>query len=392
MDLKSKIVYSLKHNNGLKNAYIRMGSLFFRGLGKFIKTDKNMALFVANIGKGYSGSPKEIYEFIRRDERYKNIRCIWAFNEPEKFSDLGLETVKFDTLKYFITSLKAKYWITDVNIERSLRYKKPGTRFLNTWHGVALKYIGNDDPASGRYDYSYLNFLCVSGEHDKRVYRSALNVPDKCFLECGMPRNDRLYRVTEQERLEVRKKLGIPEDKIVLLYAPTWRDSTNNGKSYDLKIPMDLKKWENFLGDKYLLMFRAHDRTTKVMNVRFNDFVKDYSQYDDINDLYIAADILITDYSSVIFDYSILGKPLYCFAYDYDEYKKERGMYFDPEKEYPGGVIRNEDELLEKLRNTQLGGGKPEIRSFNQRFMEYSRGNATKTCVEHLFGKRIKKK
>ncbi len=385
MGIKSKVVYFLKHNNAFKQTYMTMGSLFFRLLGGFIKTDESLALFVANIGKGYSGSPREIYEYISKNEVYRDIKCVWAFNEPEQFEKYGLNTVKFDTMQYFITSLKAKYWITDVNIERSLRYKKKGTRFLNTWHGIALKYIGNDDPASGRYNYSYLDFLCVSGAHDKRVYSSALKAPEKSFLMCGMPRNDRLYHVTEEERLAVREKLGIGEDQIALLYAPTWRDSTNNGASYDLAVPMDLKKWEQRLGDKYVLLFRAHDRTTKVMNVQFNEFVRDYSTYEDINDLYIAADILITDYSSVIFDYSILGKPLYCFAYDYDAYKKERGMYFDPEQEYPGGVIRTEDELLDKIESTVLGGGNAEILAFNRKFMEYGRGEATKTCAEKLF-------
>lgn len=387
MGIKSKVVYFLKHNNAFKQTYMTMGSLFFRLLGKFIKTDENLALFVSNIGKGYSGSPREIYEYINKNEMYGDIKCVWAFNEPAQFEKYGLNTVKFDTMQYFMTSLRAKYWITDVNIERSLRYKKKGTRFLNTWHGIALKYIGNDDPASGRYDYSYLDFLCVSGAHDKRVYTSALKAPENSFLTCGMPRNDRLYRATEEERLAVRQKLGIGEEQIALLYAPTWRDSTNNGASYDLAVPMDLKKWEQRLGDKYVLLFRAHDRTTKVMNVQFNDFVRDYSTYEDINDLYIAADILVTDYSSVIFDYSILGKPLYCFAYDYDAYKKERGLYFDPEKEYPGGVIRREDELLDKIEGTVLGGGKPEILAFNQRFMEYGKGEATKTCAEKLFGR-----
>lgn len=365
--------------------YIFFGSLFFRILGKFVKTDPNLALFVSNIGKGYSGSPRAIYEYMQKEERYQDIQCVWAFNAPENFQKYGLHTVKFDTMQYFMLSLKAKYWITDVNIERSLRYKKKRTKFLNTWHGVALKYIGNDDPASGRYDYSYLDFLCVSGEHDKRVYTSALKAPEHCFLPCGMPRNDRLYHSSEEERKAIRQKLGIAEHQTAILYAPTWRDSVNKGKSYDLAVPMNLKKWEERLKGKYVLLFRAHDRTTKVMNVQFNDFVRDYSNYEDINDLYIAADILITDYSSVIFDYSILKKPIFCFAYDYDDYKKERGMYFDPEKMYPNGIIRSEDVLLDKIESVDSDFDPHEIEAFNQKFMEYSHGEATRICAEKLF-------
>lgn len=190
---KNRILYAIKHNEFLKSAIIKLGGAFFRCIGLFVKPDDNLFLFVANGGNGASGSPYEIYKYIRETRPNATYRYIWGLKDVDSFDET--ETVKFDSLHYYITALKAAYWVTDNNIDRGMRFKKKNTKYLNTWHGVALKKIGNDDPNSGHYDYSYLDYICVSGEHDKKVYTTALNVSESAFLECGMPRNDRLINV-----------------------------------------------------------------------------------------------------------------------------------------------------------------------------------------------------
>ena len=380
---KNQIAYRIKHSPLLKNSYIIAGSAALKLAGLFVKQDKNLVLFVSNIGKSYSGSPLMIYKYMQEHPEYSDYECIWAFNNPEQFKQL--KTVKFDSPEYFLTALKAKYWITDVNIERSLKFKNKKTKYLNTWHGVALKKIGNDDANSGRYDYSNIDYLCVSCEHDTRVYTSALNARADSFLKCGMPRNDPLFEANDEVRAAIRKKLDIPEGKKVILFAPTWRDSVNFGKSFDIKIPADFKKWEAELKDDYILFFRAHDRTTKVMDIQFNDFIRNYSNYEPLNDLLIASDVLITDYSSIIFDYSILEKPAICFGYDYDEYVKERGVYFDAREVFPGGVISNETDVLSILKDTEKLDSYSTA-GLKKVYMEYSNGNAAEICVRKLFG------
>lgn len=383
---KAKLIYLVKHNAFIKNSYVILGSLFFKFLGLFIKIDPNLVLIVPNTGSTFSGSPKDIYDYMQSHDVYRDYNCVWAFNDPQKMAEqYNLRTVKFDSLSYFLTSLKAKYWITDINVERGLHYKKKETIFLNTWHGVALKKIGNDDPKSARYDYSDLDFLCVSGNYDKKVFSSALNAPESSFLECGMPRNDRLFKTTEKEKQELRQQMDIPNDKKVIIYVPTWRDSTDNGKSFGLKIQADFEKWERELSNDYVLLFRAHSRTTSLMNLEFNEFIRDYSTYPDLNDMMIVADVLITDYSSVVFDYAILGKPFICFGYDYEAYLQERGCYFDPEEEYPGGVLRTEDQVIDKLLNMDITKESQNTLFLKERFMNYTHGNATQTCVEKLF-------
>lgn len=384
---KAKISYYIKHSSALKAIYVGCGSLLLRFVGLFVKQDSNLILFVSNIGKSFSGSPYALYEYICAHSEYSQYHCIWAFNEPKKYSEHNLDTVRFDSIEYFITALKAKYWITDVNIERSLKFKKNSTVYLNTWHGVALKKIGNDDKNSGRYDYSNLDYLCVSGEHDKRVYTSALKASKNCFLECGMPRNDELFLANAEKKQRIRKKLGIPDGKKVILYAPTWRDSINNGVSFDLKIPVNFKRWEEELGEEYILFFRAHDRTTRVMDIEFNEFIQNYSNYEPLTDLLIVCDVLITDYSSIVFDYSILEKPFICFGYDYDRYCQERGVYFDARKEYPQGVLLDENEVLHRIHSLDIDKECEKTRIIREKFMEYSKGNATALCIRKLFEK-----
>ncbi|NRG69987.1 CDP-glycerol--glycerophosphate glycerophosphotransferase [Streptococcus suis] len=384
---KNQLIYLVKHNQFIKNTYVFLGSIFLKFLGIFIGTDSKLVLFVPNTGSTFSGSPRDIYEYMQSQNDLRDYDCLWAFNEPEFMSEkFGLNTVKLDSFKYFIATLRAKYWIADINVERGLKYKKKETIFLNTWHGVALKKIGNDDSKSAKYDYSDITHLCVSGDHDKKVFKSALKASDMSFLECGMPRNDRLFKVTEQERLELRKKLNIPTGKKVIAYIPTWRDSHDNGKTFSLKIKANFKMWEDVLNDEFVLLFRAHHRTTSLMNVEFTDFLRDYSNYPDLNDILIVSDVLITDYSSVVFDFSILGKPFICFAYDYEEYLQERGCYIDPKIVFPQGILTNEEEVLNQLRTMDVKRESEKTKEIYKQFMNYSEGNATQICVEKVFG------
>lgn len=384
---KNQLIYLVKHNQLIKNIYVFLGSVFFKFLSFFISTNSNLVLFVPNTGSTFSGSPRDIYEFMQMQNDFREYECLWAFNEPKFMSEkFGLNTVKLDSITYFIATLKAKYWIADINVERGLKYKKKETIFLNTWHGVALKKIGNDDSKSAKYDYSDITYLCVSGSHDKKVFRSALKASDKSFLECGMPRNDRLFKVSEQERLELRKKFNIPPEKKVISYIPTWRDSHDNGKTFSLEIKANFKMWEEVLGDEFVLLFRAHHRTTSLMNIEFTDFLRDYSNYPDLNDILIVSDVLITDYSSVVFDYSILGKPFVCFAYDYEDYLQERGCYFDPKVVFPQGILTNEAEVINQLKTMDVTRESENTKEIYKQFMNYSEGNATRICVEKIFG------
>ncbi|MBR3966526.1 MAG: CDP-glycerol glycerophosphotransferase family protein [Clostridia bacterium] len=383
--MKQRLVYILKHNMLVQKLYKWCMSLVFRFLGLFVSTDENLVLFSSFMGSKFNDSPKAIYDMMRADAKYGKYNCVWAFEHPENFPEL--KTVKIDTLKYFMTALKAKYWITNTNIERGLSFKKKNTVYLNTWHGIALKKIGNDCPGRNDYNFDTLNYLCVSGEHDEQVFRTAFRAREKSYLKCGMPRNDELWNVKPGEKEALREKLGIDRDKIVILYAPTWRDSVDGGKSYAIKPPIDFSKWKEKLGEDYVILFRAHHITTKVLDVQFDDFIRDASNYPNVNELMIASDMLITDYSAIAFDYSILCRPILCYAYDYDTYLSDRGTYFDIDEKYPNKSCREEDELLDTIIGLDFDEQSEKTREFRDYFLQYH-DNATENCLKSLFGEK----
>lgn len=357
-------------------------SVVFRAWGTLVKTDEDLVLFVSFMGMRYNDSPKAIYEYMKAHPQYDRYHCVWAFEHPEEYPQLS--TVKIDTLNYFHMALKAKYWITNTNIERGLHFKKKCTIYLNTWHGMASKKIGND--CLGRKDYNFgaIDYLVVSGALDETAFESAFNAKEKSFLRCGMPRNDVLWEANEDSKNALRIKLGIPKDKKAIFYAPTWRDSVDGGKTYDIKIPVNFEKWHTILGDEYIVFFRAHHLTTKIMGIHFDDFIRDASGYPDVNDLMIASDLLVTDYSSIAFDYAILGKPIFCFAYDYDTYLAERGVYLPIDENYPSPSCRTEDELLNKIRQMDYKEECKHTIRFRNEFVQYG-GNATETCAKKIF-------
>ena len=270
--LKQRLVFLLKHNAVLQKIYTGTMSLFFRCIGLFVPTDEQMVLFSSFMGLHVNDSPKKMFEYMKSHKEYAHLRCIWAVESPEKYPDL--QTVRIDTPRYFLTALRAKYWVTNTNIERGLSFKKRNTVYLNTWHGVALKKIGNDCPGRKDYNFRSVDILCVSGEHDERVFQSAFRASPQKYLRCGMPRNDALWHADEQQRREVRKKLGIGEDKKAILYAPTWRESTDGGKSYAIRPPLDFTVWKQHFGEDCVILFRAHHITTKVLDLSFDSVIQ----------------------------------------------------------------------------------------------------------------------
>ncbi len=381
--MRERLIYILKHYRFIQKMYTVIMGAFFRVLGRIIPTDENLVLISSFMGKGFSDSPKVLFEYLRSHPEYKKYRCIWAFEQPTHFP--GIEAVKIDTPAYFKTALQAKYWITNTNIERGLKFKKKDQVYLNTWHGIALKYIGNDCPGRKDYHFDTVNFLTVSGDYDEHVFKRAFNAREESFLRCGMPRNEELWYAGDNEKKRMREKLGIPEDKKVILYAPTWRESTDGGKSYAIKPPIHFDEWQKELGNEYVVLFRAHHQTTKVLGVDYNDFVRNASDYPAVNDLMIAADILITDYSAIAFDYSILCRPIFCYAYDYDSYLAERGTYFAVDEKYPNKSCRTEVELLKRIRNVDYQAECLNTKRFRDEFVQYGVG-ATETCIKKVFG------
>ena len=382
---RARLDYLLKHNEIVNTCFRKTLSGVMRVWGVFVPMDDKMIIFSGHSRK-YNDSPRAIYEYMISRAQYSVFKYIWALEDPENVEIPGPAIkIKADTREYFRYTLKAKYWITCVNIERSLKYKKKNCIYLNTWHGVAFNCIGNAAGGRKDYDFSHIDYFCYESDYQKTIFKRDFNVKEEALIPTGLPRNDVLYHVTEQEVCGLKKKLGLPADKKVIMYAPTWRDSYDKGASYAIRPPMDLKKWKDKLQDDFVLLFRTHAYTTKLIGVEFDDFCLDFTSYPVINDLYKVSDILISDYSACIADYSILERPVICFAYDYDEYKKARGLYIDFAKEMPNGILDTEDKVIDHILTMNYQQECEKTRDMVKKRFTYLGGHATEMCVEKMF-------
>ncbi len=336
-------------------------------------------------GQGYNDSPKAIFEYMRHHSDYKNYKFIWALDEPHEYKISGAEIVKMDTIKYFLTALTSEYWVSCVNIERGLNFKKKQTRYLNTWHGIPLKKVGNGVNGRRDFDFSSIDLFCYSGEYERDIYINDFLVNENNLLFVGMPRNDDLFNLQEIKIKQTKRLLNLPENKKVILYAPTWRDSTDGGKTYQFQPHINIDLWREKLGEDYVVLFRTHAYTNETLGIEFDETIRDYSDYSDINDLLIVSDLLISDYSATIFDFAILERPILSFGYDYVHYKNKRGFYLDLTSALPNGIYEEEEELLKKITTMDYNYECKKTAKFKKKFIEV-KGNASKACVKKLIG------
>ena len=274
--IRAKLDYVLKHNMLVNKVFKLAAGTAMKAWGLITPIDEKAVLFSGHSRK-YNDSPRAIYEYMISHPDYKDYKFIWALEDPEGTEIPGnCVKIKCDTPAYFKAALSSKYWITCVNIERSLKFKKKNQVYLNTWHGIPIKTIGNEAAGRKDYDFSYIDYFCISSDWEIDLYKKSFNVNQKQVLKSGLPRNDVLYNTSDEEVLQLKKKMGLPLDKKVILYAPTWRDSKDGGASYSIRPPMNLKYWEERLSDEYILLFRTHPYTNKLLGVEFNSFVRDY--------------------------------------------------------------------------------------------------------------------
>ena len=357
-------------------------SFVFRVIGIFITQDESLVLFSSFGGRKYNDSPKVIFEAMRDDDRFKNYHYVWAFERPEDFAIDGAQSIKIDTWQYFKTALKARVWITSVNIERGLHFKKKKTIYINTWHGAGTKKIGNACIGRKDYDFSNVDIMLVQSEFEKEIFLRDFKCNKDAIRIIGFPRNDELFCIDNKIIEETKKELNIPGDKKVILYAPTWRDSKNGGNSYDFVCPLHMEKWRKCFSTNYIMLFRMHAFTTNF-NMQYDSFAIDVSSYENLNHILAIADVVITDYSTIVYDCAIANKPFICFGFDYDIYKMKRGFYFDLNSEYPGGVLKDEDDVIDRVAYLTETNKFGEFVSFRHKYIEAG-GNSTVSVLNEL--------
>ena len=393
MKIKRFLINQLLYKPYLFTIYTKVGSVIVRVMGVFIRKSNNKIVFSCLGGRKYDDSPRCIYEAMINDNRFDGCKFIWAFNEPSKFDVPRANKIKCDSFLYYYHLLSASIWITNSSMERGLYFKPDRIFNFNTWHGTPIKLMGIDidekyPGMKQNIKKSHEDIFLAQGKYDADIFSRVFNIPYENMRIIGLPRNDELVsKNNESFRESIKKKLGIPNNKTIILYAPTFREYERDGNNNCVLLPpIRLNKWEELLGEKYVLLFRAHYDIIRVMDIKEDGFIKNVSSYPCLNDLMIVSDILISDYSSIYFDYSIQDKPMLCFPYDYEEYAKNRGMYFDIREEL-GEYSMNEDALLNEIVNLDYSFKITITKKFRSKFVqEY--GNATLKSLdiisEHL--------
>lgn len=372
-----------------------------------IKTDPKVILFSTFDGRSYGDSPKAIYEYMLSNEKFDDYTFVWAFRNPKQFTFVldnpNTYIVTVNTKDYEIATATAKYWAYNYRMSDHI-YPKPDQVYIQLWHGTPLKRLGYDINISDnamnskseirekyKVDASKFKYILAPSHFAGEKFISAWNLEaigkTDTVLELGYPRNDFLANYTKSDVEEIIENLNLPRDKKYILYAPTWRDNQHQaGIGYTYKTEVDFDKLRQALGDEYIILFRAHYLVANSFDFdKYKGFVYNVSKVNDINHLYVVSDLLVTDYSSVFFDYGNLKRPEIFYMYDLDAYGSEiRGFYIDLD-ELPGPIVKTEDELIKAIKNAESDRSFDEkYKAFNAKFNYLDDGKAAQRVTEAI--------
>lgn len=349
--------------------------------------DPRLIVFESMWGGKYSCNPQHLYEYI--DKNYPEYKCVWSLTDehtPIKGNGIRVRRGSQEYFKYLAT---AKFFVNNVNFETDY-VKRQGQIEIQTMHGTPLKTLGLEVPGdfpnesskklyiekNGRWDY-----LLVQGRFMKDKAYDCFNFTKK-ILEYGYPRTDALFNVSEDKKREIKKQLNLPLDKRIILYTPTWRKKG----SFDMEL--DIEKMRESLSDEYILLVRLHHLCAPNAAVEAdNRFVFDLHSYRCVEDLYLISDILITDYSSVMFDYALLDKPMLFYTYDLEDYRDNlRGLYVDIEAEAPGPLLFNTEEVITAVKNIDEEWERcaDKVKAFKDKYLGYECGNSCQKIIDEV--------
>ncbi|MFE3119973.1 bifunctional glycosyltransferase/CDP-glycerol:glycerophosphate glycerophosphotransferase [Streptomyces niveus] len=351
---------------------------------------QNRAVFAAYDGRGYACNPAAIEEKVR--ELAPHIGTSWI-GRAEYHHTVPTATRKLrpGSFGYWTALARDKYLVNNVNFDRHL-VKRPQQILLQTHHGTPLKSMGldlQDHPAAARHtEFDQLlagvdqwDFSLSANRHSTLVWEKAYPAGHTA-LEYGYPRNDVFQRATSSDVARLRESLGIPEGFTAVLYAPTQRDYRRTPY-----VPLDLERLVQALGPRFVVLTRAHHTYEAPLPHTPHPRIIDVSGHHRVESLCLAADALITDYSSLMFDYVNLDRPVVIHIDDWDAYEAARGTYFDVRSFPPGAVARDEDDLIDIFTTDHWRGSRSaQLRAaFRARFCPYDDGLAAERVVRRVF-------
>ncbi len=357
---------------------------------------RDAVLFVSWKGKMCGDNPRGIAEELRR--RGDDREHIWVVTDYSADVPPGARTVLSGTEEYFEALARCRYIVSNDDMQPEYR-KRDGQVYLQTWHGTPLKKIGFDigkpQFASGTAYFDHLasdvakwDLLLSQNPFSTPILRRAFRF-DGEICEYGYPRNDALAREPERAA-RIRERLGIPAGKRVVLYAPTWRDNQFYASGrYRFDLRLDLDRAARLPGPGHVLLVRGHHHLASDVRAGGRPgFARNVTGYPDITDLLLITDVLVTDYSSVMFDFAVTGRPMLFFTYDLAAYRdKLRGFCFDFEAEAPGPLLGTSDEVLAALADTDgaVASYRDAYEAFAAKYCPLDDGKAGARVCDRLF-------
>jgi CDP-glycerol glycerophosphotransferase len=362
--------------------------LFYR-LERRAPVDPNLAVFAAYWYRGYACNPRAIYEKLR--ELVPSARGVWVVDAKHaRAFPAEVPHVVAGTRSYYRVVARAQRFVNNVGWPHEI-VKRPGTIHVHTYHGTPLKTMGLDlrkaHVASRRMNFDRLveraakwDFIISSNHFSSEIW-CRVTPGDYETLEVGYPRNDVLVNATEADVERIRSELGIPPGGKAVLIAPTHREYRD-----DYVLTADVERLTAELGEDFVVMVRAHYFYADQAR-EHGAWVLDVSDHPSVEELCLAADVLVTDYSSIMFDYAVLDRPIVIHAPDWDEYSRLRGTYFDLLAEPPGVVTTTDDELVEAFRSGAVWGEEAAgLRAtFREKFCSLEDGRAAERVVRRVW-------
>lgn len=360
--------------------------------------DKKKIVFDNFGGKGYGDNPKYIAEEIKN--RKLNFDMVWLI---DNCSDIkmpsGIRTVKIDSVRGLYEKATAKIWIDNVRHLHPIK-KKENQIYLQTWHAPfspkcvekdAENNLSKEYVSEAKYDGSITDAILANSKLQEIQYKRAFWLNDKCeILKVGLPRNDYLANAKYNSvlKVELRNKIGLKNEWYYILYAPTFRDDYSL-EGYQLEFDRIIDAFEKLVKKKCALIVRLHpNAATQSSFIKYGDTIINGTVYPDIQELSVATDCVISDYSTSIFDFALLNKPVFVCALDLKDYMCKRGLLKEF-TEFPFPLAETNDELISFINNFDRAEYDQKVNAFFEKYPVYDKGNAAKKTVDWII-ERIK--
>lgn len=386
----------------IKQGIVFLMRYVFEIIFRCIPVSPNTILFIAFHGRGECDNPKAIFLAMKKDPRFAHMKFIWAIKKNKLDKIDGAKVIPYFSLRYFYYIAHSKYWICNCKLQKYI-VKKPQQIYLQTWHGTPLKRLAHDiqvDEDTSFYrskiskqqmeksyddDVKKYTYMISPNAFCTEVFQTAFHIEKDRLIETGYPRNDILTNYKKEDVLAIKAKWKLPQNKKIILYAPTWRDNQFNVHGYTFTLKVDFLKWKKVLGDTHIVIFKPHYLISHsfAQDKNLKDFVFTIDSTTDIAELYVISDCLITDYSSVFFDYAILKRPIYFYMYDIDTYAKDlRGLYLTIPDDLPGECYEDESALITAIKQEEYNVEQKAL--FTKKFLNKEDGHASERVLEYL--------